>query len=167
MNWYRKAAEQGDARAQINIGIMYTSGQGVKQDYAEATAWYEKASARSRQVLAQQPGDSQAKTDLHDALTSLSWQYLFAQQFDKAKAAAEEGYALDNSSILVLGNLAHAEMFLGHSEAAQALYQKYMGQKIDDTRTWEGGVLEDFAEFRKVGLNNPLMPAIEKLLGRQ
>jgi TPR repeat protein len=28
--WYRKAAEQGDAKAQYNLGYMYNDGCGVK-----------------------------------------------------------------------------------------------------------------------------------------
>ena len=34
VTWYRKAAEQGDADAQYNLGVMYAKGQGVPQDYA-------------------------------------------------------------------------------------------------------------------------------------
>jgi TPR repeat protein len=37
--WYRKAAEQGNAIAQTNLGTMYFQGQGVPQDYAEAVRW--------------------------------------------------------------------------------------------------------------------------------
>ncbi len=32
-------AEQGDADAQFNLGVMYASGHGVPQDYAEALSW--------------------------------------------------------------------------------------------------------------------------------
>ena len=39
----RKAAEQGDADAQYNLGVMYERGLGVSQDYAEAVKWYRKA----------------------------------------------------------------------------------------------------------------------------
>jgi TPR repeat protein len=41
--WYRKAAEQGDASAQCNLGYMYDRGRGVPQDYAEGARWYRKA----------------------------------------------------------------------------------------------------------------------------
>ena len=41
--WYRKAAEQGYADAQNNLGMMYVNGQGVPQDYAEAAKWTRKA----------------------------------------------------------------------------------------------------------------------------
>ena len=38
-----KAAEQGDAEAQFNLGLMYENGKGVRRDYAEAMKWYRKA----------------------------------------------------------------------------------------------------------------------------
>lgn len=36
-------ADQGDAAAQYNLGIMYDNGQGVAQDYGAAVKWYRKA----------------------------------------------------------------------------------------------------------------------------
>jgi Sel1 repeat len=42
----RPAAEQGDAKAQHNIGVLYANGWGVTQDYAEAMRWYRKAAAQ-------------------------------------------------------------------------------------------------------------------------
>ena len=41
--WYRKAAEQGNARAQFTLGWMYVEGKGVSRDYAQAAVWYRKA----------------------------------------------------------------------------------------------------------------------------
>jgi peptidoglycan hydrolase-like protein with peptidoglycan-binding domain len=41
--WWRKAAEQGDAYAQYNLGLMYAKGEGVTQDDVEAVKWYRKA----------------------------------------------------------------------------------------------------------------------------
>ena len=43
VKWYRKAADQGDAFAQYNLGVMYDNGEGVPQDQAEAVKWYRKA----------------------------------------------------------------------------------------------------------------------------
>ncbi len=43
VNKLHHAAEQGDAKAQYNLGVIYSSGQGVPQDYAQAVAWYRKA----------------------------------------------------------------------------------------------------------------------------
>ncbi len=42
-NLFRKAAEQGEARAQYNLGLMCASGDGVTQDDKEAARWFLKA----------------------------------------------------------------------------------------------------------------------------
>lgn len=41
--WFLKAAEQGLARAQYNLGVMYANGTGVAQSYEKAVEWYQKA----------------------------------------------------------------------------------------------------------------------------
>ncbi|CCQ91937.1 putative Beta-lactamase [Nitrospina gracilis 3/211] len=50
--WYRKAAEAGHVEAQTQLGMMYATGQGVRQDYDAALAWTRKA-AESGHVRAQ------------------------------------------------------------------------------------------------------------------
>ena len=42
----KKAAEQGDARAQFNLGTMYYTGQGVPEDRVQAYAWYSIVAAQ-------------------------------------------------------------------------------------------------------------------------
>ena len=49
---FRVPAEQGDAEARYNLGVMYDNGQGVPQDYAETMKWYRKA-ANQGNVMAQ------------------------------------------------------------------------------------------------------------------
>jgi hypothetical protein len=57
-------------------------------------------------------------------------------------------------------------MFLAHTDEARALYLKYRGKKdVQDGKSWIALILEDFAEFRKAGLGNPLMDEIEKSFG--
>ncbi len=46
LNWLVKTAEQGDAKAQNNLGFMYDVGLGVRQDDAEARRWYSRAAAQ-------------------------------------------------------------------------------------------------------------------------
>ena len=41
--WYRKAADQGFAKAQYNLGTMFENGKGVQQNDSEAVRWYRKA----------------------------------------------------------------------------------------------------------------------------
>ncbi|MBK5281396.1 MAG: sel1 repeat family protein [Nitrospiraceae bacterium] len=43
---WRPLAEQGDASAQFQIGLLYDNGDGVPRDLASARQWYEKAAAQ-------------------------------------------------------------------------------------------------------------------------
>ena len=43
VKWFRLAAEQGDAKAQFNLGLMYDNGEGVLKDEAEAVRWFRLA----------------------------------------------------------------------------------------------------------------------------
>ncbi|MBW7840899.1 MAG: sel1 repeat family protein, partial [Chitinophagaceae bacterium] len=40
--WYEKAAENGNAMAMKNLGVLYENGRGVTQDYEKAKYWYKK-----------------------------------------------------------------------------------------------------------------------------
>ena len=42
VEWYRKAAELGNASAQLHLGLMYAAGKGVPKDDAEAVRWLRK-----------------------------------------------------------------------------------------------------------------------------
>ena len=53
VKWYRLAAGQGDASAQLNLGVMYSTGEGVPQDYGEAVKWYRLAAGQGERILAQ------------------------------------------------------------------------------------------------------------------
>ena len=55
--WYRKAAEQGDADAQCMLGYFYYIGYGVNKDYAEAVKWWRQAAEQ---------GDADAQCMLGD-----------------------------------------------------------------------------------------------------
>ena len=43
VRWYRLAADQGLASAQLNLGVKYANGEGVLKDDAEAVRWYRLA----------------------------------------------------------------------------------------------------------------------------
>ena len=55
VRWYQLAAHQGDARAQVSLGFMYSNGNGVPQDYSKAMRWYQ---------LAADQGNASAQTSL-------------------------------------------------------------------------------------------------------
>lgn len=41
---YQSVVDQGDARTQYSLGLMYKHGDGVQQDYKKAVVLYQKAS---------------------------------------------------------------------------------------------------------------------------
>jgi TPR repeat protein len=43
---YRKAAENGHAMAQSNLGLMYTTGDGIARDEGQARHWFGRAAAQ-------------------------------------------------------------------------------------------------------------------------
>ena len=50
---YRLAAEQGDATAQSNLGVMYVNGQGVLQDNVLAHMWFNLGAANGNELGAE------------------------------------------------------------------------------------------------------------------
>lgn len=81
----RPLAEQGHAKAQFNLGVMYQRGQGIPQDSSEAMNWYRKA----------------AEQDLPDAHFNLGVIYHngeivprdYAEARKRFRKAADLGYA--------------------------------------------------------------------------
>ena len=47
---WRPLAEQGDAVAQFNLGLMYAKGEGVPEDAREAVRWYRKAAEQGNAI---------------------------------------------------------------------------------------------------------------------
>ena len=82
--WYRAAAEQGDARAQFNLGLCYENGEGVEQSYAMAVRWY---------CVAAEKGDVNAQFNLavsYEKGQGVRQSYIEAVKW--YRAAAEKGY---------------------------------------------------------------------------
>jgi TPR repeat protein len=50
VKWFKKAAEQGLAAGQNNLGWMYEYGLGVSKNYAEAKKWYEKRAEQGKSL---------------------------------------------------------------------------------------------------------------------
>ena len=92
--WYRKAAEQGYASAQYNLGVLYENGDGVPKDAAEAALWYRKAaeqgyaSAQYNLGVLYENGDGVPK----DAAEAALWY----------RKAAEQGLAIAQNNLGVL-----------------------------------------------------------------
>jgi TPR repeat protein len=94
MRWYRMAADQGHASAQVHVGNLYTDGEGVSQDYAEALNWYRKAADQ---------GD-------HEALNNIGWFYLsgwgvpqdYGQALEWFRKAADKGNEVAQRNIAMI-----------------------------------------------------------------
>ena len=77
-------AEQGDATAQCNLGIMYEFGKGVAQDDAEAVKWYR---------LAAEQGDAHGQYSLglmYELGRGVAQDYAEAMRW--YRQAADQGY---------------------------------------------------------------------------
>lgn len=61
VRWHRKAAEQGFAPAQSQLGSHYADGLGVPQDDIEASRWHRKSVERSTSKAIVRPDDMSAK----------------------------------------------------------------------------------------------------------
>ena len=68
VQWYRKAAEQGDADAQYKLGLCYQDGRGVGKDEGEAEKWQDKA----REIWRKNAEDAPVVSDAEDAETSFN-----------------------------------------------------------------------------------------------
>jgi len=91
---YKPLAEQGDALAQHNLGVLYENGHGVPQDYAEAVKWYRKAAEQ---------GFSLAQNNLGDMYEN---GHGVPQNYAKAvkwyRKAAEQGNTLGQNNLGVM-----------------------------------------------------------------
>ena len=97
---FKSLADQGDAKAQYDLGLMYGNGQGVAKNYAEAVKWYRKAAEQ---------GDADAQSNLgflyanglgvpKDNTEAMKWW---------SKAAAQgNANAQNNLSIMLLSTMA-------------------------------------------------------------
>ena len=84
MKEWRPLAEQGDARAQSNLGNMYRSGKGVTQDYAEALKWYRLAAEQGYASAQFNLGTmyEHGKSVAQDYAEAAKWYRLAAEQGD-------------------------------------------------------------------------------------
>ena len=82
---WRPLADQGDADAQSNLGVMYANGQGVPQNHAEAVKWFRLAAdqgyANAQYNLGLMYDNGQGVTQNH--AEAVKWYRL----------AADQGYA--------------------------------------------------------------------------
>jgi uncharacterized protein len=97
IKWFRKAAEQGVAEAQFNLGCAYANGKGVTKDADKALKWFRKAaeqgdpSAQCRLGLCYDKGEGVTK----DKIEAIKW-YRKAAIQGLAEAQYDLGISYDH-----------------------------------------------------------------------
>jgi hypothetical protein len=84
VHWFRKAAEQGNAHAQNNLGIAYEEGKGAMRDYAVSKEWYRKASEGNHA----------------SGMNNLGYIYLLEKNYDEAVKTFYLALALGRCAII-------------------------------------------------------------------
>ena len=107
--YYLTAAEQEHINAQIKIGEMYRSGNGVTKDYAEALKWYRKAADQ---------GDVWAMNNI-----GVLYEYDL-QNYQTAKEWYQKALNKDPNYTLAKNNLARVEKKIGEQSSSENNYAK-------------------------------------------
>ena len=90
-------AQQGDAGAQTNLGVMYHNGRGVPQDYAEAMKWFRLAAAQGHALAQHNLGFmyTNGQGVPQDYAETMKWYRLAAAQ-GRAEAQNNLGFMYHN-----------------------------------------------------------------------
>jgi len=109
-----KKAEQGFAKAQFNLGLMYSKGEGVPQNYKQAMHWYSKA----------------AEQGMAKAQYSLGLMYYIRQDYKLAYVWSSLAVAQGDESAIKYRGFAAEELTTQRLGEAQELAAQ-MQYKID------------------------------------
>ena len=83
MTWYSKAAEQGNAKGQYSLGMMFYRGRGVPKDYVLAHMWLNLATSRY-------PALEKAKREWAEIFRDIAASKMTPAQLAEAKKLAKE-----------------------------------------------------------------------------
>jgi len=87
---YRKAAERGHPMAQSNLGLMYSTGDGVGRDDAQARHWFGRAAAQGHATAQFHLGNRWHRDSL--ALAGLDAREARIEAFKWFQLASAQGY---------------------------------------------------------------------------
>jgi Sel1 repeat len=127
LKWLRKAAEQGNIRASLIVGLMYGDGQGVAKNYAESAKWL--------RVAADQ-GDAEAQR-----LLGLMYEFgggvptSLAEAAEWYRKAANQGDAEAQRKLAALD--ADATAGRAAQEAGNAALHKALAEGKPTVQAWE------------------------------
>jgi len=112
----KKAAEQGYAGAQYNLGVIYDNGKGVTQDYKQAVYWYKKSAEQ---------GHAKAQNNLgymYSIGEGVPQNYKFAYVWSSLAAAQGHENAKHNRDLFAQ-KLSPQQIIQAHELAAKIKYK--------------------------------------------
>ena len=113
-------AEQGDASAQYNLGLMYQNGQGVPQDYKTAVKWY---------TLAAEQGYASAQNNLGTMYgngTGVIQDNVYAHMWWNIAASSGDKDASENRDI-VANRMTPSQIETAQKLARECVRKNYKG----------------------------------------
>jgi TPR repeat protein len=133
VRWFQKAAEQGNADAQIMLGNLYGNGRGVPLDYEAAVSWWRKAAeqgdASAQDALGSMYGNGQGVPLDYEA--ALSW-YRKAAEQGNASAQYALGSMYGNGQGVPLDYKAAASWYWKAADQGNADAQYALGKMYAD-----------------------------------
>ena len=128
VEWYTKAAEQGDAMAQNTLARCYKNGEGVAKDLNKSVAWYTKAAEQgdvtAQNTLAQcyENGEGVAI----DLVKAAYWYKKVAEQGD-ATAQLNIGLCYETGEGVVKDSQRAVYWYIKAAEQGEAIAQTNLG----------------------------------------
>jgi hypothetical protein len=95
-----KAAEQGDAYAQYNLGVMYYNGKGVPQDYVTAYAWWNLSAANGRKTAVKNRDILSRKMTHQQIAQAQALSVKFQNKIDRANKQSDSSSTASKTSEL-------------------------------------------------------------------
>jgi len=147
----QRAAEEGDAQAQFDLGAMYVKGNGVAKNYTEAEKWFRKAAeqgnAKAQSMVGAMYYDGQGGV-AQDYTEAMKW-YRKAAEQGLAQAQFTLGVMYDNNQGVAQNDAeADAEAVKWYRKAAeQGLVQAQ--RRLGYMYKYSKGVAQDYAEAVK------------------
>lgn len=151
-----KAANQGFADAQLQLGKLYEEGKRVPQDYATAASWYRKAADQGNADAQQKLGSLYyyGTGVPQDYVAAVNW---YKESASQGNADGQFGLGLmyDTGFGVPEDQVAAASWYVKAANQGQTLAQIKLGDAYEDGE----GVPQDYAEAHK--WYNIAAPAME------
>jgi len=146
--WYRKAADQGNATAQLNLGVMYDNGQGVAKDERQAAEWYRKAADQGNATAQRNLGFmyESGKGVAKDERLAVSW-YRRAADQGNATAQLNLGVMYDNGRGVAKDERQAVEWYRKAADQGDAIASNNLGFFFEGG---SGGLRQDYVEAARL-----------------